>query len=104
MREIQLFDDEKGIENLFSDISAFSSSCKFANCSHDKESGCAIKKAIQDGILSEERYHSYLKLKKGNDFFEFKKTKSHRAIEQDKWKKIHQLRRIITKTSPKYCK
>lgn len=102
MREIQLFDDEKGIENLFSDIAAFSSSCKFANCSHDKESGCAIKKAIQDGILSEERYHSYLKLKKENDFLESKMTKSHRAIEQGKWKKIHQLRRVITKTSPKY--
>lgn len=66
--------------------------------------GCAIKKAIQDGILSEERYLSYLKLKKESDFFEFKKTKSHRAIEQNKWKKIHQLRRVITKISPKYCK
>ena len=104
MREIQLFDDEKGIENLFSDIAAFASSCKFTDCSHDKELGCAIKKAIQDGVLSEERYHSYLKLKKENDFFEFKKTKSYRTIEQDKWKKIHQLRRVITKTNPKHYK
>jgi ribosome biogenesis GTPase len=102
MREIQLFDDEKGVESLFSDIAALTSSCKFTNCSHDTEPGCAIKKAIRAGVLSKERYYSYLKLKKENDFFEAKKTKSQSSIEKNKWKEIHKRRRVIISTNPKH--
>ncbi len=102
MREIQLFDDEKGIKNLFFDIAALSSSCKFTDCSHNTEPGCAIKKAIQDGVLSEERYHSYLKLKEENEFLEVKKTKSYDMIEKDKWKEIHKRKRVMINTNPKH--
>ena len=102
MREIQLFDDEKGIKNLFSNITALASSCKFTDCSHDTEPGCAIKKAIQDGVLSEERYQSYLKLKKENDFFEDRKTKSHDMIEKEKWKEIHKQKRVMINANLKH--
>lgn len=102
MREIQLFDDGKGIENLFPAIAAYVSSCKFTDCSHDTEPGCAIKNAIRDGALSEERYQSYLKLKKENDFFEAKKIKNKVSIEKDKWKEIHKRRRDIINTNPKH--
>lgn len=102
MREIQLFDDDQGVKNLFSDIVDLSSSCKFADCSHDTEHGCAIKKAIRDGVLLEERYQSYLKLKKENDFFEAKKSKNLISIEKDKWKEIHQHRRVIINANPKH--
>ena len=53
-----------GIESTFEDIEYLTSQCKFKNCSHENEVGCAVKKAIEDGNLSIQRYNSYLKLKK----------------------------------------
>lgn len=64
MRELGLVDNLTGIESTFEDIEYLTSQCKFKNCSHENEVGCAVKKAIEDGNLSIQRYNSYLKLKK----------------------------------------
>ena len=50
------------IENIFSDILELESRCKFSDCRHDTEPGCAIKKALEDGTLSMERYTLYKSL------------------------------------------
>ncbi|MCW8946800.1 MAG: ribosome small subunit-dependent GTPase A, partial [Sedimenticola sp.] len=52
-----------GIDETFSEILALSQRCKFNNCSHTNEKGCAILAAINDGELSEQRYKNYLKMK-----------------------------------------
>ena len=63
MRELGNLSADSGFDETFSDISELSQSCKFNNCSHTNEKGCAILIAINDGTLSDERYKNYLKMK-----------------------------------------
>ena len=53
---------QEGIDEVFSDIMELERCCRFSNCRHDTEPGCAIKAAIENGELSEERYILYKSL------------------------------------------
>lgn len=68
MRELGSMSADEGLDETFSEIAALSQQCKFANCSHSNEKGCAILAAINAEELSEERYQNYLKIKKESDF------------------------------------
>lgn len=60
----------EGLDDSFADINALAAQCRFADCSHSNEPGCAIRKAIENGELNAEHYQSYLKLKAESDFNE----------------------------------
>ena len=62
MREIGMANTQDGIDDTFSDIVELIGRCKFSNCRHDTEPGCAIKAAIESGELSRERYELYVNL------------------------------------------
>lgn len=62
MRELQLY--AANLPKAFEDIQALAASCKYADCSHTAEPGCAVKKAVETGSLSEERLGNYLKLQR----------------------------------------
>lgn len=64
MRELQLWADEEVLETTFSEISAIAANCRFADCAHEQEPGCAVRDALSDGTLSAERYESYRKLQR----------------------------------------
>lgn len=64
MRELGMWDVTEGLNEAFTDIKELSSQCKFRDCIHEKEPGCAIQKAITEGTLDIKRWKSYLKLKK----------------------------------------
>ena len=64
MRELQLTDVQTGIEDVFAEISALADDCKFADCAHESEPGCAVRAAIESGSLDARRFESYLKLKR----------------------------------------
>ena len=68
MRELGSMSTDHGLDETFSEISVFSQNCKFTNCSHTNEKGCAILAAIESGELSEERYQNYLKMKKETEY------------------------------------
>jgi ribosome biogenesis GTPase / thiamine phosphate phosphatase len=68
-REVGIADSEKGIKNVFDEISALSQHCKFSNCSHIHEPGCAVLKAIEEEKINKNRYDNYVKLKKESDFY-----------------------------------
>lgn len=68
MRELGLLDAAAGVDQSFEDISALSANCRYADCSHGQEPGCAVLSAIAKGDISEDRYHSYLKLKKESEY------------------------------------
>ncbi len=72
MREIQLLDEEESIEDAFSDITEISKHCRFSDCKHDKEPGCAVVKAIEEGVISKSRLDNYNKLKKEAEFIKRK--------------------------------
>lgn len=91
MREIQLWSDGSGLEETFPEIFEASSDCKFQDCSHISEPDCGVKLAIELGKISEERFKSYLKLKRelertanlsAPNSVEFREQKA-------KWKSIH---------------
>lgn len=59
MRELAMWDVEEGLVEAYEDIETLKLECKFSNCGHNSEPGCAIKAAIQDGRLSEKRWRNY---------------------------------------------
>lgn len=64
MRELGMWDVSTGLGEAFTDVESYLGSCRFSDCKHQTEPGCAIIKAIEDGELSRERWESYLSLKK----------------------------------------
>lgn len=67
MRELGMWDNDIGIDSAFSDIEKLTALCKFSNCSHRTEPGCAVRSALEEGRLDRMRWESYLKLKIENE-------------------------------------
>ncbi|KUP06313.1 GTPase RsgA [Bacillus coahuilensis p1.1.43] len=80
MRELQLWVDEETTSEAFQDIKKLATDCRFRDCKHLREPGCAIKNAIDLGTLAPERYQSYLKLQNEARFLDLKEEHGvHRA-------------------------
>ncbi|MEK5037219.1 ribosome small subunit-dependent GTPase A [Sporosarcina sp. FSL K6-3457] len=88
MREFQLWDNSESLDSGFKDIEAFADACKFNDCQHNNEPGCAIQEALATGTLPEDRYASYLKLQKEIAFLERKMDRAAQSAERNKWKNI----------------
>lgn len=88
MRELQLWSSGESISTVFQDIDELVSQCKFTDCSHNNEPGCAIKKALENGSLENERYESYKKLQKEIAYHLRKQDVHLMRAEKEKWKKI----------------
>jgi len=83
MRELGLLGVSDGLNQGFEDILLLSESCRYSNCSHEHESGCAVRAAAKNGKLNEDRYSSYIKLKKESEYHEMSyidKRKKDRAF------------------------
>lgn len=70
MRELGIVGADDGVNRGFEDIIALSAYCRYADCNHVHEPGCAVRAAVENGELSEDRYSSYIKLKKESDYYE----------------------------------
>jgi len=68
MRELGLLSSSDGVDDTFTEIRDHSGECRFANCTHTEEPGCAVLLAVENGTLCKDRYQSYLKLKKESEF------------------------------------
>lgn len=68
MRELGMRDVSQGLGEAFSDVEQYFGKCKFKDCKHQTEPGCAIKAAIKNGELPPERWNSYLNLKREAKF------------------------------------
>ncbi|OBA01082.1 ribosome small subunit-dependent GTPase A [Paenibacillus polymyxa] len=64
MRELNLWDDSTGVAHTFADIIEIAQQCRFADCKHEGEAGCAVEEAIQRGELSESRANNYRKMQR----------------------------------------
>ena len=89
MRELGMWDSSSGIDQTFRDIEELSSQCRFKDCSHHNEPGCAVQRALQDGTVSEERWLSYQKLKTENEYA--MDSQSYLAGKEKKFKEIAKL-------------
>lgn len=88
MREFQLWDHSESLDASFKDIEALAATCKFNDCQHNQEPGCAVQKALSTGELTDERYASYVKLQKELAFIEQKTNQQARKQAQNKRKNI----------------
>ncbi|MBN1842366.1 MAG: ribosome small subunit-dependent GTPase A [Deltaproteobacteria bacterium] len=70
MRELGIVGAGDGINMGFEEFVALSANCRYVNCSHEHEPGCAVRAAVENGELSEDRYASYIKLKKESEHYE----------------------------------
>jgi ribosome biogenesis GTPase len=68
MRELGLVGTSDGMEATFSDIGAYSAQCRFPDCSHTQEPGCAVLAALHSGALSDDHYRNYIKLKRESEY------------------------------------
>ena len=83
MRELGLVATRNDVNIGFEDLVAFSADCRYANCSHEHEPGCAVRAAVENGELGEARYASYIKLKGESAHYEMSyldKRKKDRAF------------------------
>jgi len=72
MRELGLYDAEEGIKAVFSDVEELFAQCKFSNCRHETEPGCAVKAAIASGDLSQQQWERYLAQKRETQYVDDK--------------------------------
>ena len=79
MRSVGMWDAEEGLAGAFADIQAFASQCRFSNCSHGAEPGCAVQAAIADGSLPVARLHSQQKLARESEALERRRDAAARA-------------------------
>jgi ribosome biogenesis GTPase len=91
MREVQLWSDGNGLEETFPEIYEAAHDCKFQDCTHQAEPECGVKKAIELGKISQERWLSFFKLKKEIERSESIATPKAKIAnaEKAKWKIIH---------------
>jgi len=88
MREIQMWAGEGDLQGAFHDIEMLTKRCRFSDCSHNVESGCAVRAAIERGDLSPARLESYRKLQKELNYLASREDQSTRLYEKLKYKKI----------------
>ena len=70
MRELGLVGASDGVALGFEDLVALAAQCRYADCSHQHEPGCAVRAAVENGELPKDRYANYLKLKKESEYYE----------------------------------
>jgi ribosome biogenesis GTPase len=88
MREVQLWIADEGLEEAFSDVTELFEHCRFSDCAHESEPGCAVKKAIANGTLAPERWESYLKLQRELAHLERRLDKRAQSEERKRWKAL----------------
>jgi ribosome biogenesis GTPase len=88
MRELQLFDGDEGIDLSFSDIYALAEQCRFRDCAHDREPGCAVIEAVATRELDEGRLAGYRKQLR--ELASIARRKDRRLAQEEarRWKKL----------------
>lgn len=101
LRELQLWGSEEDLEGSFSDVEELAEACRFRDCTHETEPGCAVQAAIEEGTLDLGRYQSYLKLRRELDYLARRQDESAAYIERQRWKKMTKMYKSIIRDNPK---
>ncbi len=102
MRELQLWGDDAGSAEAFGDIAELAAACKFRDCSHAGEPGCAVQQAMVDGALDAGRYENYLQMQKELAYLAGRQAQQANQLERAKWKKTAELIKQVYRTRDKH--
>lgn len=100
MRELQLWSGDNGLDDAFEDIAGLAAGCRFRDCAHAGEPGCAVVDAVEEGTLSRDRLVSYDKLQRELRHLEVKKDRRAAANERKKWRAITKDNRQRARNAP----
>lgn len=89
MRTVLLWEGEEGLSQTFEDVESVAAGCRFRDCRHESEPGCAVRAALENGSLDAGRYASYGKLQREVRHQAMKTDRRLRMAEQQRWRRIH---------------
>jgi len=89
IRELQLWADEDALEQSFDDIARLADGCRYRDCGHAEEPGCAVTAAVDSGALAAERLESYRTLQKEIRYLQLRQDETAQRAEKQKWRAIH---------------
>jgi ribosome biogenesis GTPase len=89
MRELQLLADETSVATSFDDVAEYTGACRFSDCSHTGEPGCAVQAALEEGSLEPARYESYLQQRKEAAHHQREQDVHLQKEERKRWQAIH---------------
>ena len=95
MRELQPWGDESSVAAAFDDIAALAGACRFSDCAHGTEPGCAVREAVADGRLDADRLHHFQRLGREAAYEARKHDKAAAAEHKRRWKQIHQANKAM---------
>lgn len=93
MRELQMWAGEESLDAAFEDISSLAAACRFSDCSHAAEPGCAVRAALERGDLDPARWASFEKLRAEVRYHEIRADHNAAAAQKQRWKAIHKAMR-----------
>jgi ribosome biogenesis GTPase len=94
MRELQLWDAADGIGRTFGDIQELAARCKFRDCRHRSEPGCAVRAAVESKTLDAERVESFQKLEREEQFLE---AKQDAALRSQRTKELRRMMKSVNR-------
>ncbi|MFZ6010344.1 MAG: ribosome small subunit-dependent GTPase A [Bacteroidota bacterium] len=94
MREFQPWADDTALAEAFAEIDALASSCRFADCQHLEEDHCAVKQAVEGGIIPQAQYQNFLKMKRELDYLQ---SQTDVLKSQQRKKKVKQQQRELNR-------
>ena len=95
IRSLEVAGADVGVEAAFDDVNAIAATCRFSDCRHEGEPGCAIRVALDDGRLSAERLASHRKLEREVAYADRKVDPRAAAAERQRWKAISKRHREV---------
>ena len=101
MRELQLWAGQDSLDSSFAEIAALAEQCRFRDCSHLVEAGCAVQAAIEAGELDAARWESYRKLRAEIAWHALQTDLQAAQAQKKKWKAIHKAMRLDHKRDPR---
>lgn len=101
LRELQLWESE-GLHTTFDEIETLARNCRYRDCRHNGEPGCAVQQAVEAGTLSSDRLSSLHKLQRELAWLDRREEPMAELAEKRRWKNIHKSVRRLLSESPKY--
>lgn len=99
LREVQLWLDGSSLDSAFPEIESAAAACRFRDCTHTSEPGCAVKDALAEGTITVDRYESWLGLGRESRFIEARSGGPAGLTEKSRWKTISKLAKAHKKLS-----